>query len=134
MERVIPLFIKKINAGEPVTVFGRNKTLDFTYIDDCVSGIIAGIEKLKGGQIKNQTFNLAYGEGHTLIAMAEFIGRALDKTPTINVEESKKVGEVSYYIANIGKAKQLLGYNPQTPLAEGTKKAVAWWKEYYNYR
>lgn len=131
MERVIPLFIKKINAGEPVTVFGREKTLDFTYVDDCVAGIVAGIEKLFSGQIKNQTFNLAYGEGHTLIEMAELIGKALNKNPEIIIEEAKKAGEVSYYIANIGKAKQLLGYNPQTPLSTGIEKAVAWWKEYY---
>lgn len=131
MERVIPLFIKKISAGEPVTVFGREKTLDFTYVDDCVEGIVAGIERLSSGKIKNQTFNLACGEGHTLIEMTELVGKALEKKPVINVEEDKKIGEVSYYVANIGKAKQLLGYNPQTPLTLGIEKAVAWWKEFY---
>jgi len=36
MERVIPLFIRNISRGDPVTVYGREKVLDFTYIDDCI--------------------------------------------------------------------------------------------------
>src|SRR5881409_1856545 len=62
MERVIPLFIREISRGEPVTVYGKEKKLDFTYVDDCVDGIMAGIERLLSGQVVNHTINLAYGE------------------------------------------------------------------------
>lgn len=131
MERVIPLFIKKIHNGEPVTVFGKDKTLDFTYVDDCVSGVVLAAEKLMKGEIKNQTINLAYGEGHTLVEMAGLIGKALGKNLNIQVEEAKKVGEVSHYVADISKARELLGYNPQINLENGIRKHVAWWKEWY---
>lgn len=130
MERVIPLFIKKINAGEPVVIFGKDKMLDFTYVDDCVTGIISGILKLSSGEVKNKTINLAYGEGHSLIEMTEFIGKALGKMPRMVVENSKKVGEVARYIADLTQAKNLLGYNPQTNLEEGIKKSVDWWLSY----
>jgi UDP-glucose 4-epimerase len=40
--------------------------------------------------------------------------------------EPPKVGEVTHYVANIGKARALLNYNPTTPLREGIHKAVAW--------
>src|SRR5206468_9905596 len=73
MERVIPLFIRSMSAGLPVTVYGREKTLDFTYVDDCVDGIVAGIERLLAGRVVNQTINLAYGAGNTLVHMAELI-------------------------------------------------------------
>src|SRR5580658_4692079 len=44
MERVIPLFIHRLSHGEPITVFGgEEKVLDFTYIDDCIDGIMRGI-------------------------------------------------------------------------------------------
>ena len=47
MVRVIPLFIHAMLRGEPITVYGgRDKTLDFTYVDDCVDGIVRGIEAL----------------------------------------------------------------------------------------
>ncbi|MBM7844305.1 MULTISPECIES: NAD-dependent epimerase/dehydratase family protein [Herpetosiphon] len=126
MERVIPLFIRRIRDGQPVTVFGREKTLDFTYVDDCVDGIVRGIERIVSGQVANQTFNLAYGEGNTLVRMAELIAEALQIEATINVQPSKLAGEVTYYVANIGRARQLLGYTPQVALAEGLRRAVAW--------
>lgn len=129
MERVIPLFIKKIWNNEPVTVWGKDKILDFTYVDDCISGIVSGIEKLAAGKVKNKTFNLAYGEGHGLAKMAELIGAALGKKPQIIIEPSKKVGEVSHYIADISQACEILGYSPQNNLEAGIKKAVAWWLE-----
>jgi UDP-glucose 4-epimerase len=126
MERVIPLFIERMRAGQPVTVFGREKTLDFTYVDDCVNGIIAGIERLLSGQVRNQTINLAYGQGNTLVHMAELIADALGVDGQITVEPSKRVGEVTRYIADISRAAELLDYAPQVPLDEGIRRAVAW--------
>ena len=130
MERVIPIFIKAIRAGQPVTVFGKDKVLDFTYVDDCVDGIARGIERLLDGRVKNQTINLAYGQGNSLVQMAEFIGEALGVKPQINVEPSKRVGEVAHYIADLSRAKSLLGYDPQVPLKEGVKRAVEWSAEW----
>jgi UDP-glucuronate 4-epimerase len=132
MERVIPLFIQKMRRNEPITIFGRDKTLDFTYVDDCVMGIVSGMEKLLAGHVKNETINLAYGEGLTLIKMTELIADALGIKVTPNIRESR-VGEVTYYIANIAKAKKLLGYSPKTNLASGIKKEVEWQKEYYKW-
>jgi UDP-glucuronate 4-epimerase len=125
MERVIPLFIRKIQRDEPITVYGRDKVLDFTYVDDCVNGIMRGIEVLVNGREANQTINLAYGQGNSLVSMAEYIAEALGKTANMKIEPSR-VGEVTHYVANIGKARAILDYNPQTPLREGIHKAVAW--------
>jgi len=129
MERVIPLFIHKIAAGEPITVYGAKKTLDFTYVDDCVSGIVAGIDLLQTGAAVNETVNLAYGQGATLAAMAYMIGDELGKTPRMTIEDSRP-GEVTHYVANIGKARALLGYEPQVSLREGIRRAVAWQYEH----
>lgn len=125
MERVIPLFIRKIGRGEPITVYGAQKTLDFTYVDDCVAGVISGLRKLVAKEIGNHTINLAYGQGNSLVAMAEYVGEALGTKPDITIQPSR-VGEVTHYVANIGKARALLDYNPQTPLRDGIFKSVAW--------
>jgi UDP-glucose 4-epimerase len=129
MERVIPLFIHKIEAREPITVFGEKKVLDFTYVDDCVEGVRKGIELLTSGREANQTINLAYGQGQSLLAMAQYIGEELGVEPDITVEPSR-VGEVTHYIANIGKAHALLGYAPKVALREGIHRAIAWSKEW----
>jgi len=130
MERVIPLFIRSMRQGLPVTVYGQEKTLDFTYIDDCVDGIVAGIERLLAGKVVNHTINLAYGQGNTLVHMAELIAQALDVPPRIEVEPAKRVGEVTRYIADISRAVELLEYQPRVALDEGIRRAVAWAAEW----
>ncbi len=125
MERVIPLFIRRIRRGEPVTIYGEDKVLDFTYIDDCVEGICLGIDLLVSGRGANHTINLAYGQGNSLVTMAEYVGEALGVQPEMIIQPTR-VGEVTHYVANIGKARALLGYQPTTPLREGIQKAVAW--------
>ena len=130
MSRVIPKFINQINQRQEITLYGEDKILDFTYVDDCVSGVIGGINLLNSEQPANQTINLAYGQGQTLISMAELVGETLGVVPEINIQPSR-VGEVTHYVANIGKARALLGYNPQTPLELGIPKAVAWCLEWW---
>ena len=133
MERVIPLFIRRIAGGEPITVYGEKKVLDFTYVDDCVAGVYGGIELLAGGREANQTINLAYGQGNSLVSLATYIGEELGITPDMTVEPSR-VGEVTHYVANVGKARALLGYTPQVPLREGIHRAVAWATNYWSGR
>ena len=125
MERVIPLFIRKIKRSEPIMIYGKDKVLDFTYVDDCIDGIYRGIDLLTSGRGANHTINLAYGQGSSLETMAGYIGQALGVEPMINYAPSR-VGEVTHYVANIGKARALLGYSPMTPLREGIHRAVAW--------
>ena len=126
MERVIPLFIRRISRGEPVTVYGAEKVLDFTFVDDCVDGIVAGMKQLLDGAVGNRTINLAYGQGNSLVHMARLVGESLGVTPDIRVEPSKLPGEVTHYVADIRLAQQLLGYRPRVPLDEGIPRAVAW--------
>ena len=127
MERVIPLFIRELHAGRPVTVYGREKKLDFTHVDDCVAGILRGIDALAHWRITAATINLAYGVGSTLVEMAQYVAAAVGNAhPDIRIEESKRVGEVSYYIADLRRAKELLGYTPTIDLATGIGQAVSW--------
>jgi UDP-glucose 4-epimerase len=131
MERVIPLFIRKIARDEPITIYGPEKVLDFTYVEDCVDGIARGIEALASRRVVNQTINLAYGQGNTLVTMAECIAAAFNKHPRIT-QSPPLLGEVTHYVANIAKASQLLGYQPRVSLEEGIQKAVNWtrvWSE-----
>ena len=81
MVRVLPLFIHTMLRDEPVTVFGQEKTLDFTYVDDCIEGITRGIEALAEGRVVNETINLAYGQGNSLVHAAELIAGELGVEP-----------------------------------------------------
>ena len=113
MVRVIPLFIHSMLRGEPITIYGGNdKTLDFTYVDDCIDGIVAGIEALGERRVVNQTINLAYGQGNTLVRCAELIAGELGSAPDMTLAPSL-LGEVTHYVADLSKARGLLGYEPE---------------------
>lgn len=127
MERVIPLFIKKIAEDRPIVVFGREKVLDFTYVDDCVQGVTRGIDALAAGRVKRSTINLAYGQGSTLVDLVNLIALALRKKPNIRYEPARP-GEVTRYVANLSKARELLGYQPTVPLTAGVPLTIEWWK------
>ncbi len=128
MERVIPLFIDRIHRDQPITVFGKEKVLDFTYVDDCVGGIVAGLDALTSGRVTNETINLACGTGATLVNVVEIVSAELGKTPDVTYEPTRP-GEVTRYVADIGKARKLLGYEPKTLLPGGLAKTIAWWRE-----
>ena len=129
MVRVLPLFIHTMLRDEPVTVFGQEKTLDFTYVDDCIEGITRGIEALAEGRVVNETINLAYGQGNSLVHAAELIAGELGVEPKIALAPSL-LGEVTHYVADLTKARELLGYEPAVPLDEGIARSVAWFKEH----
>jgi UDP-glucose 4-epimerase len=130
MSRVLPLFMHQMSRDEPITVYGgADKVLDFTYVDDCVDGIARGVEALAGGRVQNETINLAFGEGNTLVRAAELIAAELGVEPKMTIAPSL-LGEVTRYIADIRKAHDLLEWTPRVPLAEGIPRAVQWFREH----
>jgi UDP-glucuronate 4-epimerase len=129
MERVLPLFMHQLSRGEGITIYGEDKVLDFTYIDDCVDGIARGVAALGTGRVANQTINLAFGQGNTLVRAADLIAAELGIEPQVTIEPSL-LGEVTHYVADVTKARRLLDWEPVTPLAEGIPHAVTWFKEW----
>ena len=121
-----PRFFREAKANQVLNVFGREKCLDFTYIDDCVDGIILGIQHFETA--KNDTYNLAYGEGTTILHLAEEMKRLLGSTSSIHITEAR-TGEVTHYIADTSKAEKKLGYKPKTPFSEGIRRSVEWYRE-----
>lgn len=128
LERVIPLFIRRIARDEPIVVYGPDKVLDFTWVDDCTAGIIRGLDALQSGKLKRETVNLAYGQGSTLQDLVNLIALALRKEPNARFEPAR-AGEVTRYVADITKARKLLGYQPRVPLTAGIPRAIRWQQE-----
>jgi UDP-glucose 4-epimerase len=130
MVRVIPLFTHRLLHGKEITIYGgSDKTLDFTYIDDCVDGLARGVESLVAGTVVNETINLAFGQGNTLLRAAELIASELGIEPRISFTPSL-LGEVTHYVADIRKARDLLGWEPRVPLDVGIPRAVGWFREH----
>lgn len=123
--RVVPLFFRNAKAGLPLMVFGKDKCLDFTYIDDTVQGLTKIIDQWE--KAKNGTYNLAYGEGTTILKLAEEMKSLLQSSSPIELGNAR-TGEVTHYIADISKAKETFGYAPQTSFHDGIRKSVEWYE------
>ncbi len=125
LERVVPLFINQIACSAPVVIFGPEKQLDFTFIDDCVSGIVRTIHAMLGQGLTEHVINIASGRGSTLLELAALIGDVSGKVPRI-VLEPTRVGEITHYVARLDIAKRALGYRPRVFLPEGIRLSIAW--------
>ena len=119
-------FAKLISAGRPIPVFGDGTTRrDYTYIDDIIAGVRAAMDY---HQSKYEVINL--GESRT-VELRELIGlleQALGRQAEID-RQPLQPGDVPQTFADIGKARRLLGYDPQTQIEKGIEKFVEWFKE-----
>jgi len=119
-------FAKLISAGWPIPVFGDGTTRrDYTYIDDIIAGVRAAMDY---DQSKYEVINL--GESRT-VELRELIGlleQALGRQAEID-RQPLQPGDVPQTFADIGKARRLLGYDPQTQIEKGIEKFVEWFKE-----
>lgn len=125
-DRVVPLFIAQAANDQKLTVFGGDKLLDFTYLDDCVDGIVSVINNFQ--KCSGETFNIASGQGSSLVELAETIRDKLGSNSTIDVESSRP-GEVARFVADTSKARRILNYNPSYDLQEGISDTVEWYAQ-----
>ena len=123
-DRVIPLFIKLCTEGKDLVVYGKEKLLDYTYIDDCVSGVVAALKEFLS--INGQVYNIAYGKGTSIVDVAQLIQKRMQSKGEVRIEENR-TGEVVRYIADVSKAQQSFGYEPKVPIEEGVNKTVDWY-------
>jgi UDP-glucose 4-epimerase len=125
LERAIWVFRDRIARGLPVTVYGADKVLDFTHVDDAVAGIKACLVRLIAGDrsVVGETFNLAHGTGHRLVGVVDLIADALGRRPHVRIEPAR-AGEVTWYVADVSKARDSLNYHPKVPVTVGVPRAV----------
>lgn len=102
---------------------------DFCFIEDAVLAIILSLHSRK--TFKGEVVNIASGVAVSLLELKDTIERATKKTIALDRRPPRE-GEVKYSVADISKAKELLGYTPKTSLTSGIKKTVAWFKQRKN--
>jgi UDP-glucuronate 4-epimerase len=118
-------FTSKIDRGEQIEVYGDGTSKrDYTFVHDIIAGVTAAMEANLGGF---EIINLGRSEPVVLMDMIKSIERALGKEARM-VHKPFQTGDVPYTYASIEKARQLLGYNPKTPLDDGIKQFVEWYR------
>lgn len=121
-DRFIPRLFEKLPRNELFEVYGRDKQMDFTFIEDCISGLLTTIknfEKLSCQPIP--IYNIAYGKSEKLLDVALYLKELFNSKSEIKVTKNY-TGEVVKYTANINKFKKLTGWAPKYSVFEGLKK------------
>jgi UDP-glucuronate 4-epimerase len=122
------LFTDAIFKGEPIMVYNQGRMRrDFTYIDDIVDGTISALHRAVPYEIFNLGNSGPVGLLEFIGLLEEVIGRKAGK-----IMMPMQPGDVAETAADIDKSRELLGFNPKTPLREGIKRFVAWYREYYD--
>lgn len=120
-------FARLMTSGKPIPVFGDGTTRrDYTYIDDIISGVMAAIVY---DETNYEVFNLGESETVELRELISILEKTLECQAIID-RQPPQPGDVPQTFADITKARQLLGYNPQTHIEEGIKRFVEWFKSH----
>ena len=121
---VIPKFMLRAMAGQPMVIFGDGKqTRDFTFVGDTARGILlAGLSE----NVLGETINLGQGKEITVRALADQIRTVTGNADAEIVFDEPRPGDVLRLFADCTKAKELLGFVPETGLAKGLKEVLQW--------
>jgi UDP-N-acetylglucosamine 4-epimerase len=123
---VIPKFIKMLLNGERPTIYGDGKqSRDFTYIENVIEANFKAC--LASHEAAGQAYNIAYGGREYLIDIYHALTKALgvDQEPLYGPDRK---GDIKHSNADIGKAKELLGYEPEYDFSMGLSEAIEWYK------
>jgi UDP-glucose 4-epimerase len=118
---MVPLFITAIAAGEPVTIFGDGEqSRDFTYVANVVDATTRAADA-KGAS--GRIFNVAAGSPASVNAVAETIGRIVDKPVEVSFA-APRPGDIRDSWADVSAAKDVLGFTPSVDLEEGLRRTI----------
>jgi UDP-N-acetylglucosamine 4-epimerase len=129
---VIPKFVMQLmNLKSPQINGDGNYSRDFTYIDNVIQmNELAMLTKDK--EAINTVYNTAYGDRNTLNDLVgylkEYLGTYDAKINEIEIVYGpNRAGDIPHSLANVDKAKKMLGYDPQFSLQQGLKEAIEWY-------
>jgi UDP-glucuronate 4-epimerase len=139
------IFTRAILAGEPIEVFNNGQMQrDFTYIDDVTEGVIrtlahvATADPTWDGQAPNpgsshapwRVYNIGNHQPVALLDMIKLLEEALGQTAQ-KILKPMQPGDVLSTFADVEALQQAVGFAPSTPLAEGIRRFVGWYRDYY---
>ncbi|MEW6614384.1 MAG: SDR family oxidoreductase [Thermodesulfobacteriota bacterium] len=122
---VIPKFISAILNRIPPIVYGDGlQSRDFTYVYNAVK---ANLQACEAEGVGGEVFNIACGERYNMVRLIEVIN-SITGTNINPIHQEPRKGDVKHSLADISKAKKLLGYNPIVDFEEGIKRTISFYQ------
>jgi UDP-N-acetylglucosamine/UDP-N-acetylgalactosamine 4-epimerase len=125
---VIPLFAKALLENKAPVINGDGShSRDFTFVANAVQANIAALFTDKKEAV-NQVYNIACGEQTSLLQLFDALKEEAQSDLKPN-HGPDRAGDVKHSLADVSKAKTILGYNPAVSVKEGLKRTWKWYKE-----
>jgi UDP-glucose 4-epimerase len=122
---VLIRWMERIAAGKGPLIFGDGKqTMDFVFAEDVARANIAAAE----APVADEIVNIASGAETSLNELAAALLRAVGSAAPLEYGPERTVNPVPRRLADISKARRLLGFEPSTSLEEGLEKLMHWWQ------
>lgn len=126
--RVGQIFIENVIQGIDITINGDGEEkLDFTYIEDLITGIGLCCEKDKA---INETFNLTYGKSRKINELIEILRKEFPDIKIFYKDREKFMPERG--TLDVSKARKLIEYQPTNSIDTGYIKYISWYKEFWD--
>jgi nucleoside-diphosphate-sugar epimerase len=127
---VISAFAKRLLAGEPPVIYGDGEqSRDFTFVSNAVvATLLAGASDRK---LAGEVINVGTGRSISLLELAGRMGElaAADGSMVPEpIHEKPRAGDVKHSLADISRAKELLGYEPIVSFEDGLRETFAWYR------
>ncbi|EYF00501.1 NAD-dependent epimerase/dehydratase family protein [Chondromyces apiculatus] len=122
-DRVVPAFARSALRGVPLRVDGAGNTFDFTHLDDTTRGLLALVQALESGEAALPPIHLVTGVPTTLGALAS-LAVSLAGTTADALEAPPRSFDVARFYGHPGRAKEVLGWEPQVALRDGLARLI----------
>lgn len=124
---VIPIFVKALLSDQAPTLNGDGQqTRDFTYIDNVIEANLKAC--LSGEEANGEAFNIAYGQNISLkelyMKISSLLGKQIEP-----IYGPPRAGDIRDSLADISKARNLLGYDPKFDVSKGLELTMSWYQE-----
>jgi nucleoside-diphosphate-sugar epimerase len=124
---VISRFINALMSGERPVIYGDGEhSRDFTYIENVIE---ANLRAAESKSAVGQVINIANGQRTTLNELLAVLKRVTGRTGVEAEYRDERMGDVRHSLADITRARELLGYEPRVGLEEGLRVTIDWWKQ-----
>ncbi|MDP2692239.1 MAG: GDP-mannose 4,6-dehydratase [bacterium] len=122
-------FSEKIMSGLPIIIYGTEMARDWSYVEDIATGTIKALDSIQ--TMEYEIFNIGCGRPIKVTDFITLLSKELGREAKIEIGPVP-IGEVPITHADTHKIEERLGWKPTTPVEEGIKKFVSWFKKHYN--
>jgi dTDP-L-rhamnose 4-epimerase len=118
------IFASRLLNGQPPMVYEDGlQSRDFIHVSDVVSALCLALERT---DVADVAVNIGTGRATSIVEVAQLLGQALGVIRSPEIVGKFREGDIRHCVADIGRARRLLGFRPRVPLEEGIAELASW--------